>query len=51
MRCIFTWQLVRFTLVPRSIAVVGLVGAVFEIILLPYWLLRNGFKMPDTSAV
>ena len=78
--CIFTWQLVRFKLVPRSISVVGLVGyslvlfagiaswfgvldaspggsasllavpvAVFEIILLPFWLFFRGFKMPDAT--
>jgi hypothetical protein len=78
--CIFTWQLVRFRLVPRVISVVGLVGyalilfagiaswfgvinvspsgnasvlaipvAVFEIILLPFWLFFRGFKMPEAT--
>lgn len=78
--CIFTWQLVRFKLVPRAIAVVGLVGyalvlfagiaswfgiidvspggnasvfaipvAVFEIILLPFWLFFRGFNMPGAT--
>ena len=78
--CIFTWQLVRFKLVPRVISVVGLVGyalilfagiaswfgvldpapggpasfiavpvAVFEIILLPFWLFFRGFKMPEAT--
>jgi hypothetical protein len=78
--CIFTWQLVRFRLVPRVISVVGLVGyalilfagiaswfgvidaspagsasvlaipvAVFEIILLPFWLFYRGFKMPEAT--
>lgn len=75
---LFTWMLFRFRLVPRAIAVVGLVGyavvlcgsiagwfglidvapggngtifalpvATFEIILLPFWLLFRGFKMPE----
>jgi hypothetical protein len=75
---LFTWMLFRFQLVPRSIAVVGLIGyalvflggiagwfelidvapggngsplavpvAVFEIILLPFWLLFRGFRMPE----
>ena len=75
---LFTWLLFRFRLVPRLIAVVGLIGygllipagiagwfglvdpsptgnvaflalpvAVFEIILLPFWLLFRGFKMPE----
>jgi hypothetical protein len=78
--CIFTWQLVRFKLVPRVIAVIGLIGyvlflfggiaawfgildlapggsasfiavpvAVFEIILLPFWLFYRGFKMPEAT--
>jgi hypothetical protein len=80
--CVFTWQLVRFRLVPRFISVVGLVGyvlclvvgisawfgfldpspgatgfagllvipvALFEIILLPFWLFYRGFKMPEAS--
>jgi hypothetical protein len=78
--CIFTWQLVRFKLVPRVIADVGLVGyalvlfagmaswfgvidaspggnasvlaipvAVFEIVLLPFWLFFRGFKMPEAT--
>jgi hypothetical protein len=80
--CIFTWQLVRFKLVPRLISVVGLVGyvlclvvgiaawfgyldpspgaggfatllvipvALFEIILLPFWLFYRGFKMPEAT--
>ncbi len=78
--CIFTWQLVRFRLVPRFISVVGLVGytlvlfggvaawfgvidpspggngtflaipvALFEIILLPFWLFFRGFKMPEAA--
>ena len=77
----FTWLLFRFRLVPRLIAVVGLIGygllipagiaglfglvdpsptgnvaflalpvAVFEIILLPFWLLFRGFKMPETTS-
>lgn len=78
---IFTWQLVRFKLVPRVVSVVGLVGyalilfvgtvswfgvidpspqsgnvtflaipvAVFEIILLPFWLFFRGFKMPEAT--
>ncbi|MEO8166774.1 MAG: DUF4386 domain-containing protein [bacterium] len=78
--CIFTWQLIKFNLVPLPISVTGLVGytlvftfgvaawfgvidptptpgnpatlfaipvALFEIILLPYWLFRWGFKMPE----
>jgi Domain of unknown function (DUF4386) len=80
--CIFTWQLIRFKLVPRFIAVVGLVGytlilfggiaswfgiidpspfgpatfiaipvAVFEIILLPFWLFFRGFKLPKVIEV
>lgn len=75
---IFTWQLVRFRLVPRVISVVGLLGyglilfggvapwfgivdltpgtpasivavpvAVFEIILLPFWLFYRCLKMPE----
>jgi hypothetical protein len=80
--CIFTWQLVRFKMVPRVISVIGLVGyalvlfagigswfglfdptpasagpanliavpvAVFEIILLPFWLFFRGFKMPEAT--
>lgn len=77
---LFTWQLFRFRLVPRFIAVVGLIGyalvfggsiaglfdlldvsaggpstllsfpvAAFEIILLPFWLLFRGFKMPEAT--
>jgi hypothetical protein len=77
---IFTWQLVRFKLVPRVVSVVGLVGyalillagigswfglidpspsgnagvlvipiALFEIILLPFWLFFRGFKMPEAT--
>lgn len=76
---IFTWMLVRHKMVPRVIAVVGLVGyaltlfgglaiwfglidpaaalatvinlplAVFEIILLPFWLFFRGFKMPEAT--
>jgi hypothetical protein len=80
--CIFTWQLIRFELVPRFISVVGLVGytlclvvgiaswfgvidaspsgnagilvipvALFEIILLPFWLFYRGFKMPEAAEV
>ncbi len=78
--CLFTWMLFRYRLVPRFIAVVGLIGyalvflysivgwfglidltpgasgpvgvlalpvAVFEIILLPFWLLFRGFKIPE----
>ena len=78
---LFTWMLFRYRLVPRFIAVVGLIGyalvflvsiaawfglvdpspgasgwggvlalpvAVFEIILLPFWLLIRGFKMPES---
>ena len=78
---LFTWMLFRYRLVPRFIAVVGLIGyalvflvsiagwfglvdpspgasgwggifalpvAVFEIILLPFWLLFRGFKMPES---
>jgi Domain of unknown function (DUF4386) len=75
---LFTWMLIRYRLVPRLIAVVGLIGyalvflvsiagwfglvdpspsgnvsflalpvAVFEIILLPFWLLFRGFKTPE----
>ena len=77
---LFTWMLFRYRLVPRIIAVVGLIGyalvflisiaawfglvdpspgasgwggilalpvAVFEIILLPFWLLFRGFKIPE----
>jgi len=75
---LFTWMLFRFRLVPRVIAVVGLIGyalvffvsitgwfglvdvtpggngthfavpvAVFEIILLPFWLFFNGFKTAE----
>ena len=77
---LFTWMLFRYRLVPRFIAVVGLIGyalvflisiaawfglvdpspgasgwggilalpvAVFEIILLPFWLLFRGFKIPE----
>jgi hypothetical protein len=78
--CIFTWQLIRFKLVPLFISVVGLVGytlilfggvaswfgvidpspfgpatyiaipvALFEIILLPFWLFFRGFKMPEAT--
>jgi hypothetical protein len=78
--CIFTWQLVRFKLVPRAISITGLIGyalilfggivawfglidpspgspagviavpvAVFEIILLPFWLFYQGFKMPEST--
>ena len=78
---LFTWLLFRFRLVPRVIAVVGLIGyglmipagiagwfglvdpsptgnvaflalpvAVFEIILLPFWLLFRGFQMPETKS-
>ena len=78
--CIFTWQLLRFKLVPRVISITGLVGyvlilfggtaawfglvdpspgspasiiavpvAVFEIILLPFWLFFRGFKMPEAT--
>lgn len=76
---ILTWMLVRHKMVPRVIAVVGLVGyaltlfgglaiwfglidpaaalatvinlplAVFEIILLPFWLFFRGFKMPEAT--
>jgi hypothetical protein len=80
--CIFTQQLIRFKLVPRFIAVVGLVGytlilfggiaswfgiidpspfgpatfiaipvAVFEIILLPFWLFFRGFNLPKVIEV
>src|SRR5215210_4236016 len=79
---LFTWLLFRFRLVPRVIAVVGLIGyglmlpagiagwfglvdpsptgnvaflalpvAVFEIILLPFWLLFRGFTMPEERNV
>jgi len=77
---LFTWMLFRYRLVPRFIAVVGLIGyalvflisiaawfglvdpspgasgwggilalpvAVFEIILLPFWLFFRGFKTPE----
>jgi Domain of unknown function (DUF4386) len=78
---LFTWMLFNFRLVPRFIAVVGLIGyalvflggiagwfdlvdvapggngtplavpvAVWEIILLPFWLLFRGFRMPETTA-
>jgi hypothetical protein len=78
--CIFTWQLVRFKLVPRLISVLGLVGyalvllggtaalfglldptpgspasiiavpvAVFEIIVLPFWLFYRGIRMPEAT--
>jgi Domain of unknown function (DUF4386) len=79
--CIFTWQLIRFRLVPLSISVVGLVGytsilfcgiaswfgiidpspfgpatyiaipvALFEIVLLPFWLFFRGFKVPKPEC-
>jgi hypothetical protein len=78
--CVFTWELVRYKLVPRFIAIVGLVGyaiilfvgmaawfgvidptpggsgtpfaipvALFEIILLPFWLFYRGFEMPEAT--
>jgi hypothetical protein len=77
---LFTWLLFRFRLVPRWIAVVGLIGytlvllgglagwfelidvapggngsplavpvAVWEIILLPFWLFWRGFRMPEAT--
>lgn len=78
---LFSWMLFRFRLVPRFIAVVGLIGyalvfcggiaswfglvdaspgasgsilavpvAVFEIILLPFWLFLRGFQIPESWA-
>jgi Domain of unknown function (DUF4386) len=80
---LFTGMLFRFRLVPRWIAVVGLIGyalvlvasmagwfdlmnvspggsgvaavltvpvAVFEVILLPFWLLFKGFKIPEATV-
>jgi hypothetical protein len=78
---LFTGQLFRFRLVPRAIAIVGIIGyalilggglaswfdlidaspggnatflaipvALFEIVLLPFWLFFKGFNLPGSAA-